>query len=64
MAEHIGYSVDFLRKNKGSIFFEGIHYCRPLGSKRDSWIVEEMEKWALGERRVSDTAKKVLENIL
>lgn len=64
MAKYVGYSADFLNKNKGVIFFKGKHYNIPSGTKRTAWVVEEMEKWALGRVKISPTAQKVLDNII
>ena len=64
MAEYLGISLDFLKDNKDVIFQKGIHYTVPQGKKHPLWIVEEMEKWALGQTTISKTAKTVLENIL
>jgi len=62
MAAYLGVSKDFLRKNKGILFKQGKHFNRPIGTKRDMWIVAEMEKWALN-RNVSKEALEVLNNI-
>ena len=64
MAKYIGVSPDFLRKNKGTLFQEGIHYNRPNGVKMDMWVVDEMEKWVLGNVEISQTAKQVLDYVL
>ena len=64
MAQYVGLSADFLRKNKEVLFFAGKHYVRPFGLNKDMWIVEEMEKWMMGEVPVSQKAQKVLEGIL
>lgn len=64
MANYLGISRDFLKDNKDVIFKKGIHYTIPQGKKHPLWIVSEMEKWALGQMQISDTAKNILENIL
>lgn len=64
MAKYLGLSADFLNKNKEVLFFKGQHYNNPPGIKRTLWIVEEMENWALGQVKVSETAKQVLNNII
>ncbi|WP_456471185.1 hypothetical protein [Caminibacter sp.] len=64
MANYLGISRDFLKDNKDVIFKKGIHYTIPQGKKHPLWIVSEMEKWALGQMQISDTAKEVLNNIL
>lgn len=63
MAEILGVSVDFLNKNKGILFFEGVHYNTPRGRKNPLWVVEEMEKWALNKEPISEKAQKVLDTI-
>ena len=64
MANYLGLSADFLNKNKEVIFFKEQHYTNPSGVKRTLWIVEEMEKWALGQVKISPAAQKVLDNII
>jgi len=62
MAAYLGVSKDFLQKNKGSIFQQGTHYNRPIGSNRDMWIVSKMEEWTLGQQ-ISNDAAKVLDAV-
>jgi len=62
MAEYIGFSVEFLRKKRGELFFEGEHYYKPAGMKHYVWDVDAMENWAKG--NISDEAKKVLDRLL
>jgi len=57
MAKLIGYSRDYLLKNREIIFFEGIHYFPK--DKRLDWKVEKMIEWVEG-NSLSDKAKNIL----
>jgi hypothetical protein len=57
MAKLIGYSRDYLLKNREIIFFEGIHYFSK--DKRLNWKVEKMIEWVEG-NSLSDKAKNIL----
>jgi len=58
MAEKIGYSIDYLKKNRGILFFEGTHFfSKP---KRTDWKVEPMIAW-IENKDVSQEAKEILE---
>lgn len=59
MAKLIGYSGDFLLKNRGILFFENIHFFAKETNKRIDWKVERMIEWVEGEK-ISDKAKSVL----
>jgi len=61
MAELIGYSGDFLLKNRNVLFFENVHYF-PKGS-RINWKVSELISW-VENRNSSNQAKSVLDTIL
>ncbi|MCH9741480.1 MAG: hypothetical protein K0U38_11680 [Epsilonproteobacteria bacterium] len=58
MAKHIGYSGDFLLKNKEVIFFKNVHYFPK--EKRTNWKVSEMVAW-VENKNISDKAKSVLD---
>ena len=62
MANYLGVDRGFLQRNKGILFKQGKHFNRPIGTKRDMWIVAEMEKWALN-RNVSKEALEILDTI-
>ena len=64
MAQYLGLSADFLRKNKEKLFFYGKHYTRPFGLNKDIWFVDEMMNWMRGEIPISQKAQKVLSNII
>jgi len=57
MAKLIGYSRDYLLKNREIIFFEGIHYFPK--DKRLDWKVEKMIEW-VESNSLSDKAKNIL----
>ena len=61
MAAHLGYSYDWLRKNKAR-FTKGIHYEQAPGA-HPRWNVEAMTKWLKGEPE-DERARKVLETVL
>jgi len=64
MAKLLGVSQDFLRKNRGSLFIEGVHYNRPPGLNKDLWVVEAMQEWATGQMKISQTAQQVLDRLI
>ena len=64
MAHLLGVSADFLRRNRGVIFEEGIHYTIPAGLNRTQWKVEAMQDWAIGKMQVSHKAQQVLDRLL
>ena len=62
MAAHLGYSYDWLRKNKRR-FTKGVHYeQRPGGHPR--WNVEAMERWLKGEPVLDQKAREILEAVV
>ena len=61
MAELIGYSGDFLLKNRNIIFFKDVHYF-PKGLRID-WKVSEVIAW-VENKNMSNQAKTVLDTIL
>jgi len=63
MAKYLGLSPDFLKKNIGVTFFEGVHYFRPKGINSYMWKVEEMQKWVMNQT-ITPKAKEVLKNII
>jgi len=62
MAAHLGYSYDWLRKNKHR-FTKGIHYEQPPGA-HPRWNVEAMERWLKGENTPDPQEEKILETVL
>ena len=58
MAKLIGYSGDYLLKNREILFFEGIHYFPK--EKRLDWKVAKMIEWVEG-NSISDKAKNILD---
>jgi len=64
MAHLLGVSADFLRRNRGIIFEEGVHYTIPTGLNRTLWIVEAMQDWAIGKMQISSKAQQVLNRLL
>jgi len=60
MALKIGYSPDFLLKNRGIVFFEGIHFFTK--DKRINWKVDRVKAWIEG-KEVSEQAKNILDMV-
>ena len=58
MARLIGYSKDYLLRNRGVLFFEGIHYFRK--PRRTHWKVSAMIEW-VENKTISDQAKSILD---
>ena len=58
MAKLIGYSGDYLLKNREILFFENVHYFPK--EKRINWKVSKMIEWVENEN-LSDKAKSILE---
>lgn len=58
MATHIGYSKDYLLKNRGVLFFQGTHFF-PKG-KRIDWKVSELISW-VENKSMSSQAKEILD---
>jgi hypothetical protein len=58
MAKIIGYSGDYLLKNREVLFFEGVHYFPK--EKRLDWKVAKMIEWVEG-NSLSDQAKNILD---
>jgi len=61
MAELIGYSGDYLLKNREILFFENVHYFSK--DKRINWKVSKMIEWVENEN-ISDKAKEILDLVL
>ena len=61
MAKLIGYSGDYLLKNREIFFFEGIHYFPK--DKRIDWKVSKMVEW-IENKNLSDKAKAILDLVL
>ena len=60
MAKLIGYSGDYLLKNREILFFEGIHYFPK--EKRVDWKVAKMVEW-VENQTISDQAKQILDMV-
>jgi len=58
MAKMIGYSKDYLLKNRGILFFENIHYFSK--DKRINWKVSKILEW-VENTNVSSKAKDILD---
>ena len=58
MAKLIGYSGDYLLKNREILFFKGIHFFPK--KKRIDWKVAKMIEWVEG-NSISDKAKDILD---
>jgi hypothetical protein len=58
MAKMIGYSKDYLLKNRGVLFFENIHYFSK--DKRINWKVSKILEW-VENTNVSSKAKDILD---
>ena len=61
MAKLIGYSGDFLLKNREILFFENIHYYTK--EKRINWKVDKMIEW-VENKNLSNQAKEILDLVL
>lgn len=60
MAKLVGYSSDYLLKNRGILFHENIHFFTKF--KRIDWKVSLMIEWVEG-KNISDKAKSILEMV-
>jgi len=58
MAKLIGYSGDYLLKNREILFFKGVHFFPK--EKRIDWKVDKMIEWVEG-NSLSDQAKNILD---
>lgn len=58
MAKLIGYSGDYLLKNRGVLFIEGVHFFPK--SKRVDWKISKMIEWVEG-KNISSKAKEILD---
>ena len=58
MAKLIGYSGDYLLKNREVLFFKGVHFFPK--EKRIDWKVDKMIEWVEG-NSISDQAKNILD---
>jgi hypothetical protein len=61
MANMIGYSKDYLLRNRGVLFFEGVHYFPK--ARRTDWKVSAMIDW-IENNRLSSQAKEILDRVL
>jgi hypothetical protein len=57
MANLIGYSGDFLMKNREILFFKDVHYFPK--EKRTDWKVSKMIEWVEG-KNISSKAQEIL----
>ena len=58
MAKLIGYSGDYLLKNREILFFKDIHFFPK--EKRIDWKVDKMIQW-VENQNLSDKAKEILD---
>ena len=58
MAKLIGYSGDYLLKNREIIFMQGVHYFPK--SKRIDWKVSRVLEW-VENQNLSDKAKDIID---
>ena len=58
MAKLIGYSGDYLLKNREILFFEDVHYFSK--EKRINWKTSKMIEW-VENQNLSDKAKEILD---
>jgi len=58
MAKLIGYSGDYLLKNREILFFEDVHYFSK--EKRINWKISKMIEW-VENQNLSDKAKEILD---
>jgi hypothetical protein len=58
MAKLIGYSGDYLLKNREVLFFETVHYFPK--EKRIDWKVSKMIEW-VENKNISTKAKAILD---
>ena len=58
MAKLIGYSGDYLLKNREILFFKGVHFFPK--EKRIDWKVDKMIEW-VEDNSLSDQAKNILD---
>jgi len=58
MAKRIGYSRDYLLKNRSILFFEDEHYFPK--EKRIDWKVDKMIEW-VENKNISSQAKDILD---
>ena len=63
MANHIGVSIDWLKKNKRKLFNEGVHYHNPAG-KHTFWDVEKMVKWVREGNKKHTRRDTLIETVL
>jgi hypothetical protein len=58
MAKLLGYSGDYLLRNRGILFFENVHYFPK--EKRLDWKVDKMIEW-VENKNISAQAKAILD---
>lgn len=61
MAKYIGYSGDFLLKNRGILFYENVHYFTK--DNRINWKVIEMVAW-VENKNMTKQVKSILNIVL
>ncbi len=61
-AGYLGRSVNWLKKQKGALFKEGVHYFHPVGVSDTYWDVEAIDSWVRSENidEISNILKRVL----
>ena len=60
MAKLIGYSGDYLLKNREILFFKGVHFFPK--EKRIDWKVSKMIEW-VENQNLSNKAKEILDMV-
>lgn len=61
MAAYLGYSCDFLLKNREILFFKDVHYFPK--DKRTNWKVSEMVAW-VENKNMTQQVKNILDWVL
>lgn len=56
IAEYLSVDPSFLKKNKNTLFFDGVHYTYPdkENIRMLRWIVSAMELWMMGQSTSSE----------
>jgi len=60
MAQAIGYSGDYLLRNRDVLFFENVHYFPK--EKRINWKFSKMIEW-VENQNISEKAKEILDMV-
>lgn len=56
IAEYLSVDPSFLKKNRNTLFFDGVHYTYPdkENIRMLRWIVSAMELWMMGQSTSSE----------